>query len=193
MAEPFRGLGDECAVPVGTSHPPWVKPSLVSSSGDPGPCDTPSRLRNAMTVSFTVYSLSACAGDSTRSASCRVTVPQPSWKPSLSCWSRSAMLRCMAVAVYLVPSGCSVMVMTETARDMWAECDAVLADLGAEGSTAAQVHFHHSTDRWTGNPPLLEPCGVGPGIQDDRAWGSDDAGDGQVEVGARGTGPGGVS
>lgn len=42
---------------------------------------------------------------STRSASCRMTVPQPSWKPSCSCWSRSATLRCFAVAVYSVPSG----------------------------------------------------------------------------------------
>src|SRR5687768_455597 len=39
----------------GTNHPPWVNPSLVSSSGDPGLCDTPSTERNCVNVSLIVH------------------------------------------------------------------------------------------------------------------------------------------
>src|SRR5205807_8952720 len=36
----------------GACQPPWVKVSLGSSSGPPGACITPSRVRNVCTVSF---------------------------------------------------------------------------------------------------------------------------------------------
>jgi hypothetical protein len=42
-------LGDELAdgrVGDGACQPPWVKASLGSSSGPPGACITPSRVRN---------------------------------------------------------------------------------------------------------------------------------------------------
>src|SRR6478735_8898990 len=41
----------------GTNQPPCEKPSLVSSSGDPGPCATPSNVRNSVSVSLIVLPL----------------------------------------------------------------------------------------------------------------------------------------
>src|SRR3954453_5170792 len=38
----------------GACQPPWLKASLGSSSGPPGACITPSRVRNVCTVSFMV-------------------------------------------------------------------------------------------------------------------------------------------
>src|ERR1700722_12383379 len=40
--------GSEC----GLVHPPYAKPPLVSSSGPPGPCMTPSRETNSRTLIF---------------------------------------------------------------------------------------------------------------------------------------------
>src|SRR5215469_7751276 len=40
--------GSEC----GLIHPPWAKPPLVSSSGPPGACMTPSRETNSSTFTF---------------------------------------------------------------------------------------------------------------------------------------------
>src|SRR6478736_6922240 len=40
--------GSEC----GLVHPPYAKPSLVSSSGPPGACMTPSRETNSSTLTF---------------------------------------------------------------------------------------------------------------------------------------------
>src|SRR5215469_3881061 len=40
--------GSEC----GLVHPPYAKPPLVSSSGPPGACMTPSRETNSSTISF---------------------------------------------------------------------------------------------------------------------------------------------
>src|SRR5215469_2773397 len=40
--------GSEC----GTVHPPYAKPPLVSSSGPPGACMTPSRETNSSTLTF---------------------------------------------------------------------------------------------------------------------------------------------
>ena len=37
----------------GTSHPPWPNPPLGSSSAPPGPCMTPSSVRNVCVTSFT--------------------------------------------------------------------------------------------------------------------------------------------
>jgi hypothetical protein len=48
-------LDDELAdgrVGNGACQPPWVKEPLGSSSGPPGACITPSRVRNVCTVSF---------------------------------------------------------------------------------------------------------------------------------------------
>src|SRR5260370_33925868 len=48
MAAPLTG--SEC----GLVHPPYAKPPLVSSSGPPGACMTPSRETNSSTLSFLV-------------------------------------------------------------------------------------------------------------------------------------------
>src|SRR3989344_3858451 len=39
----------------GTVHPPYLKPLEVSSSGPPGACITPSRVKNSRTISFLIY------------------------------------------------------------------------------------------------------------------------------------------
>src|SRR5258708_38427481 len=45
--------GSEC----GLVHPPYAKPPLVSSSGPPGPCMTPSRQTNSSTLTFLLIQL----------------------------------------------------------------------------------------------------------------------------------------
>src|SRR5674476_664383 len=64
----------------GTSQPPWVNPSLVSSSGDPGPCATPSNDRNSVSVNFIVCCPLSVAGT-------------PIWRRRVVC-SRLRLLLC---------------------------------------------------------------------------------------------------
>src|SRR5580700_10010775 len=47
--------GSEC----GLIHPPYAKPPLVSSSGPPGACMTPSRETNSSTLTFLMISPSS--------------------------------------------------------------------------------------------------------------------------------------
>src|SRR6266508_5432225 len=41
----------------GACHPPYAKPPLVSSSGPPGACMTPSRVINSSTITFLMSEL----------------------------------------------------------------------------------------------------------------------------------------
>ncbi len=60
----------------GTNQPPRVNPSLVSSSGAPGPWETPSSVRNSCTTSFIVdRSFGACDDGSGRTPVRRAGVP----------------------------------------------------------------------------------------------------------------------
>src|SRR5690606_9219792 len=81
----------------------------------------------------------------------------------------------------------------EASGDVRAELAAVLTDLGAEGSAWAKLHLHDPADLGCGNPPLLEARGIGPSVPDREARRLDDAGDGQVELGACGCGHADVS
>src|SRR5467141_171493 len=51
--------GSEC----GPIHPPYAKPSLVSSSGPPGACMTPSRETNSSTLIFLMTALLGVLSD----------------------------------------------------------------------------------------------------------------------------------
>src|SRR5437660_5620514 len=48
----FFTAAEETVSPRGPVHPPYAKPPLVSSSGPPGPCMTPSREMNSSTLIF---------------------------------------------------------------------------------------------------------------------------------------------
>src|SRR5579864_1495546 len=57
----FSSADEETGSECGPVHPPYAKPPLVSSSGPPGACMTPSRETNSSTLTFLMIEfLSTC-------------------------------------------------------------------------------------------------------------------------------------